>query len=71
LIIDRGSVVRYISNLKSLKNLRVQAIDGIDVLIIMIFHFNELTELKSFECTSPDYSTNVIFTALKKQTLRV
>ena len=61
MLIERGSIVRYISNLKTLQNLRVQAVDSLTFLTIMIFHFNELPNIKSLECTSPGHRTDVIF----------
>jgi len=57
----KSAVVKYISNLKSLKNLHVEAIDDINNLVLMIICGNGLCALKSFECTSPDHETNVIF----------
>ncbi|CAF1038020.1 unnamed protein product [Rotaria sp. Silwood1] len=60
--IKKSSVVKYISNLKSLKNLCVQALGEIHDLILMVICSNGLPELKSFECTNPEYETNVMFT---------
>src|SRR5690349_2132007 len=60
--LEKASVVKYISNLKSLKNLRVQSVGEIHDLILMIFCSIELSELKSFECTNPEYPTSIIFT---------
>ena len=61
LLIDRGSVARCISHFKSLKHLRIEAIGSINMPTIMIFHFNELPELISYECISPGYRTDVLF----------
>jgi len=57
----KSAVVKFICNLKSLINLRVQALGEIFNLILMVICGNGLPELKSFECTSPDYETTVIF----------
>jgi hypothetical protein len=59
--IEKASVVKYISNLKSLKNLRVQSLGEISALTLMVMCSNKLLELKTFECTNPDYETNVLF----------
>lgn len=60
--IEKSSVVKFLSKLKSLKNLRIQAIGEIDDLTLLIFCSNKLSELKSYECINSEYSTTVIFT---------
>jgi hypothetical protein len=59
--VEKASVVKYISNLKSLKNLRIQAVDEMHDLTIMIFCSNKLPELKSYECRNSEHITSVLF----------
>ncbi|CAF3266090.1 unnamed protein product [Rotaria socialis] len=60
--IKKPSVVQYISNLKLLKNLRVQTLGQIHGLTLMVICANGLPELKSSECTNPEYESGAIFT---------
>ncbi|CAF1226827.1 unnamed protein product [Rotaria magnacalcarata] len=58
----KPSVVKCISNFKLLKNLRVQTLGQIHDLTLMVICANGLPELRSFECTNPEYETDVIVT---------
>jgi hypothetical protein len=60
-MIAKSAVVKFISNLKSLRKLDIQAVDDIFDLVLMVICANDLPELKSFECTSSDYETTVLF----------